>query len=270
MNNWNGKPYHSLDYMLRERFGEKVYKVTLNGGMSCPNRDGTIGSEGCTFCDNRAFTPSYCSPRKSLTRQIDEGIAFHAARGRDEGLCLVYFQPFSNTHAPVARLRELYAEALAHPRISGLVTRSWICWRSWHGNAMWRSNTASNPPATKHCGPSVAAMTSRRPGRLLRRAPHGGCTSGPISFWGCPAKTTKCFFDRWSGSMPCRSKRSSSTSCSSFGERPLPRNTTPSPAASACVPPRSISRWWSRCCGGCVPIWLWSVSPAKCRWDFTT
>ena len=98
---------------------------------------------------------------------------------------------------------------------------------------MWRSNTASNPPATKHCGPSVAAMTSRRPGRLLRRAPHGGCTSGPISFWGCPAKTTKCFFGRWSGSMPCRSKRSSSTSCSSFGERPLPPNTTPSPAASA-------------------------------------
>lgn len=133
---------------------------------------------------------------------------------------------------------------------------------------MWRSNTASNPPATKHCGPSVAAMTSRRPGRLLRRAPHGGCTSEPISFWGCPAKTTKCFFGRWSGSMPCRSKRSSSTSCSSFGERPLPPNTTPSPAASACVPPRSISRWWSRCCGGCVPIWLWSVSPAKCRMGF--
>ena len=50
MNNWNGKPYHSLDYMLRERFGEKVYKVTLNGGMSCPNRDGIIGHGGCIFC----------------------------------------------------------------------------------------------------------------------------------------------------------------------------------------------------------------------------
>ncbi len=48
--NWNGKPYHSLDHMLRERFGEKVYKVTLNGGMSCPNRDGKLGSRGCIFC----------------------------------------------------------------------------------------------------------------------------------------------------------------------------------------------------------------------------
>ena len=117
----DGRPWHSYAAYCRRHFGGRVRKIAVDAGLSCPNRDGTIGSEGCTFCDNRAFTPSYCSPRKSLTRQIDEGIAFHAARGRDEGLCLVYFQPFSNTHAPVARLRELYAEALAHPRISGLV-----------------------------------------------------------------------------------------------------------------------------------------------------
>ena len=117
----DGRPWHSYAAYCRRHFGGRVRKIAVDAGLSCPNRDGTIGSEGCTFCDNRAFTPSYCSPRKSLTRQIDEGIAFHAARGRDEGLCLVYFQPFSNTHAPVARLRELYAEALAPPRISGLV-----------------------------------------------------------------------------------------------------------------------------------------------------
>ena len=117
----DGRPWHSYAAYCRRHFGGRVRKIAVDAGLSCPNRDGTIGSEGCTFCDNRAFTPSYCSPRKSLTRQIDEGIAFHAARGRDEGLCLAYFQPFSNTHAPVTRLRELYAEALDHPRISGLV-----------------------------------------------------------------------------------------------------------------------------------------------------
>ena len=117
----DGRPWHSYAAYCRRHFGGRVRKIAVDAGLSCPNRDGTIGSEGCTFCDNRAFTPSYCSPRKSLTRQIEEGIAFHAARGRDEGLCLAYFQPFSNTHAPVARLRELYAEALDHPRISGLV-----------------------------------------------------------------------------------------------------------------------------------------------------
>ena len=117
----DGRPWHSYAAYCRRHFGGRVRKIAVDAGLSCPNRDGTIGSEGCTFCDNRAFTPSYCSPRKSLARQIDEGIAFHAARGRDEGLCLAYFQPFSNTHAPVTRLRELYAEALDHPRISGLV-----------------------------------------------------------------------------------------------------------------------------------------------------
>lgn len=90
----DGRPWHSYAAYCRRHFGGRVRKIAVDAGLSCPNRDGTIGSEGCTFCDNRAFTPSYCSPRKSLTRQIDEGIAFHAARGRDEGLCLAYFQPF--------------------------------------------------------------------------------------------------------------------------------------------------------------------------------
>ena len=117
----DSRPWYSYAAYCRSHFGGRVRKIAVDAGLSCPNRDGTIGSEGCTFCDNRAFTPSYCSARKSLTQQIDEGIAFHAARGRNEGLCLAYFQPFSNTHAPVVRLRELYAEALSHPRISGLV-----------------------------------------------------------------------------------------------------------------------------------------------------
>ena len=80
----DNRRFNSYSGYFRRMFGCRVQKLSVDAGFTCPNRDGTIGSEGCTFCDNRAFTPSYCSPRKSLTRQIDEGIAFHAARGRDE------------------------------------------------------------------------------------------------------------------------------------------------------------------------------------------
>ncbi|MDE7070280.1 MAG: TIGR01212 family radical SAM protein [Alistipes sp.] len=115
------RPWHSYAAYCRRLYGGAVRKIAVDAGMSCPNRDGTIGREGCAFCDNRAFTPSYCSPDKPLRQQIDEGIAFHEARGRTAGRCLAYFQPHSNTHAPVGRLAALYGEALAHPRIEGLV-----------------------------------------------------------------------------------------------------------------------------------------------------
>lgn len=117
----DGRPLHSYAAYCRRTFGGKVRKIAIDAGFSCPNRDGTIGREGCTFCDNRAFTPSYCSPRLSITEQIDRGIAFNTVRGRDEGVRLAYFQAFSNTHAPVEHLRACYGEALAHPRIAGLV-----------------------------------------------------------------------------------------------------------------------------------------------------
>ena len=89
-------------------------KLVVDAGFSCPHGR-------CTFCDNAAFHPAYSSSRKSITQQIDEGIAFHAARGRQEGPYLAYFQSFSNTYAPLERLREVYAEALSHPAVSGLV-----------------------------------------------------------------------------------------------------------------------------------------------------
>ena len=73
--NWNGKPYHSLDHMLRERFGEKVYKVTLNGGMSCPNRDGKLGSRGCIFCSAGGSGDFAADAELSVTEQIDSQIA---------------------------------------------------------------------------------------------------------------------------------------------------------------------------------------------------
>ena len=102
-------------------FGGRVQKVAVNAGFTCPNRDGKISEGGCTFCNNGAFTPSYCMPSKGVRQQIDEGIEFHRNRYRTAQRYLVYFQSFSNTYAPLERLKELYGEALAHPEVAGIV-----------------------------------------------------------------------------------------------------------------------------------------------------
>lgn len=113
--------FNSYSGYFRRLFGERVQKLSVDAGFTCPNRDGTVGEGGCAFCINGAFTPSYCSPRKSVRQQIDEGIAFHVRRYRSAGRYLAYFQSYSNTYAPLARLEEVYAEALAHPAVAGIV-----------------------------------------------------------------------------------------------------------------------------------------------------
>ena len=116
---WNGKPYHSLDYMLKERFGEKVYKVTLNGRMSCPNRDGTIGHGGCIFCSAGGSGDFAADAALSITRQIDSQIALLSAK-RPIHKYIAYFQAYTNTYAPVDYLEKIFSEALAHPGIVAL------------------------------------------------------------------------------------------------------------------------------------------------------
>ena len=98
--NWNGKPYHSLDYMLKERFGEKVYKVTLNGGMSCPNRDGKVGTGGCIFCSAGGSGDFAASSSLSITEQIESQIAIISEK-RPIRKYIAYFQAYTNTYAPV-------------------------------------------------------------------------------------------------------------------------------------------------------------------------
>lgn len=98
-----------------------MQKVTVNAGFTCPNRDGSCGEGGCTFCINEAFTPSYCRPDKSIARQIAEGIEFHRRRYRKADRYLVYLQSYSNTYAPLETLRKVYEEALSHPDVAGLV-----------------------------------------------------------------------------------------------------------------------------------------------------
>ena len=115
------RPYNSYAAYFRRLFGSRVQKVAVNAGFTCPNRDGSISTGGCTFCNNSAFTPSYCQPTKSVTEQIAEGIEFHRRRYRTATRYLAYFQSFSNTYAPLEQLCALYDEALANPLVAGIV-----------------------------------------------------------------------------------------------------------------------------------------------------
>ena len=108
------------DY-FRQRFGSRVQKLSVDAGFTCPNRDGHVGTGGCTFCRNDAFNPSYCRRVATISEQLDEGIAFHRHRYRKAATYLAYFQAYSNTYAPVDTLRQRYTEALAHPEVVGIV-----------------------------------------------------------------------------------------------------------------------------------------------------
>lgn len=115
------RPFNSYSGYFKRLFGGRMQKLTVNAGFTCPNRDGRVGTGGCTFCNNEAFTPSYCTPAKSVTQQLEEGIEFHRNRYRTAQHYLAYFQSFSNTYAPLDQLRRIYDEALAHPLVAGLV-----------------------------------------------------------------------------------------------------------------------------------------------------
>lgn len=115
------KRYCSYSDYFKQLFGTRVQKLSIDAGFCCPNRDGTLNTGGCTFCNNDAFNPSYCQPEKSITQQLDEGIEFHEWRYRKAGKYLAYFQAYSNTYAPLEVLKDRYEEALRHEGVVGLV-----------------------------------------------------------------------------------------------------------------------------------------------------
>lgn len=117
----DGKRYNSFVGYFKRKYGERLQKIVLDAGFTCPNRDGKVGRGGCTYCDNAAFHPAYSTAGKSLHRQMDEGIEFHKVRYRTTEHYLAYFQSFSNTYAPLEKLRVLYEEALEHPDVVGIV-----------------------------------------------------------------------------------------------------------------------------------------------------
>lgn len=108
------------DY-FKKKFGGRVQKITINAGFSCPNRDGTCGTGGCTFCDNRAFNPSYNDPGRSIAQQIRQGMDFHKIRYKRAKQYLAYFQAYSNTYADLEALKSIYEQAIAIPGIVGIV-----------------------------------------------------------------------------------------------------------------------------------------------------
>jgi radical SAM protein (TIGR01212 family) len=114
-----GFRYFSYGYFLRQAYGQRVQKVSIDAGFTCPNVDGTVALGGCTFCDNRSFSPSRRLPRQTIREQIDEGIRGLKRRYTCDQFT-AYFQPATNTYAPVERLRTVYREALDHPQVVGL------------------------------------------------------------------------------------------------------------------------------------------------------
>lgn len=114
-----GLRYFQYNFFLRSKFGERIQKVSLDGGFTCPNVDGTVAKGGCTFCDNRSFSPSRRVRRQEILTQIDDGIRRIKIR-YDAERFIAYFQPATNTYAPVERLRTLYEAALEDPRVVGL------------------------------------------------------------------------------------------------------------------------------------------------------
>ncbi len=111
--------YRAFGQYLKELYGERVYKVNVDAGFTCPNRDGTVGIGGCIYCNNDSFRPQSCRAVTPLGEQIEQGIKYLKKRYRANKF-IVYFQPYTNTYAPVEKLRELYYEALNEPSVVGL------------------------------------------------------------------------------------------------------------------------------------------------------
>lgn len=116
-----GKRYNSWAEHCRKEYGGRVQKVAVDAGFTCPNRDGTVGAGGCTFCSNDGFRPAYCRSDKAISLQIDQGLTFLKKRYPRSSFFVAYLQSYSNTYASLSHLKKVYKEALDHEDIRGLV-----------------------------------------------------------------------------------------------------------------------------------------------------
>ncbi len=118
---WGHKrPFNDYSSYFKEKFTERVQKVAIDAGFTCPNRDGSKGRGGCTYCNNDTFNPFYCLPSKSVTQQLNEGIAFFEPKYKTQQY-LCYFQAYSNTYGSLDVLKKIWTEALSHHKVIGLV-----------------------------------------------------------------------------------------------------------------------------------------------------
>lgn len=114
---WKDKRYHSLNYYLQNKYGHKLYRLSLDAGMTCPNRDGSLGSKGCIFCSLGGSGDFAANRSLSITEQLEQEIT----RMEKKCVCesyIAYFQAFTNTYAPISYLRSCYEQALHHPKVS--------------------------------------------------------------------------------------------------------------------------------------------------------
>jgi len=118
--NFIGKRYNDYSSFIKLHFGERVQKISLDIGFSCPNRDGSKGFGGCTYCNNNTFNPDYCEPQKSVKQQLEHGIEFFSSKGKNKKY-LAYFQAYTNTYSDFESLKKMYDEALSVPKVVGLV-----------------------------------------------------------------------------------------------------------------------------------------------------
>lgn len=116
----HSRRFNDYPNYFRRLFGQRVQKLSINAGFTCPNRDGTAGHGGCTYCNNDAFSPPYCRPKYSMEYQIKQGIDFLQKRYKADKF-LAYFQNYSNTYAALDKLKDIYNQALRYPEIVGLV-----------------------------------------------------------------------------------------------------------------------------------------------------
>ena len=116
----NTPRYNELSAYLSAHFPFKVQKISLNAGFTCPNRDGTVGYGGCTYCNNQTFNPAYCKTEKTVTQQLEEGKRFFARKYPDMKY-LAYFQAYTNTYGELQELKRKYEEALQVPDVVGIV-----------------------------------------------------------------------------------------------------------------------------------------------------
>ena len=112
--------YLNYNTILKSEFSERIQKISINAGFTCPNRDGSKGTGGCTYCNNQSFSPGYAKPIKSVTEQIEEGIAFFHHKYEAQKY-LAYFQSYTNTYDKLENLTRIYEEALKNPKIAGIV-----------------------------------------------------------------------------------------------------------------------------------------------------
>ena len=119
MKEWNGKRYHSLNYFLRNKYGEKIYKIPLDGGFTCPNRDGKVAKGGCTFCSSHGSGDFAGSRILTITEQFDDRKKVMENKWK-KGKYIAYFQAYTNTYAPIEELREKYSQAIAEENVVAL------------------------------------------------------------------------------------------------------------------------------------------------------